>query len=337
MANPTMRALLCEEHGPPENLKLREIAVPMPGEGELLIRTHSAGLNFPDSLIIANKYQFKPALPFAPGGELAGWVEAIGPGVTRFAVGDRVSALTNFGAFAEYVIARESQTTAVPDNVDLDVAAVLTLAHGTSHHALKQRAHLRPGEKLLVLGASGGVGLAAVEIGKAMGAHVIAAASSPEKLAIAKAHGADDLLNYAEDDLKAKVRELAGPGGVDVIYDPVGDKLAEPAFRTMGWGGRYLVIGFAGGAIPSLPLNLPLIKGASIVGVFWGDFVARTPDLHQENMAELYAMLAAGQIRPFISARYPLEAGGSAIREMMARRISGKAVVTVAHETGDRV
>lgn len=323
----TMTALLCEEHGPPEALKLRSDApVPQPGPGEVLIKIHAAGLNFPDSLIIFDKYQFKPALPFAPGGELSGTIAALGEGVAGFALGDNVSALTNWGAFADYVVAKAASTTPIPEGVDLDVAAAITLAHGTSHHALKQRANLQPGETLLVLGASGGVGLAAVEIGKAMGARVIAAASTEEKLAIAKAHGADETINYTTADLKTAVKALA-PKGVDVIYDPVGDKLADPAFRTIGWGGRYLVIGFAGGEIPKLPLNLPLIKGASIVGVFWGDFVARTPDLHQQNMAELYAMLAEGRIKPLISARYPLAQGGEAIRAMMDRQVTGKVIV----------
>jgi NADPH2:quinone reductase len=201
------------------------------------------------------------------------------------------------------------------------------MAYGTSHHALKQRANLQPGETLLVLGASGGVGLAAVELGKAVGARVIAAASSEEKLSVAREYGADETVNYATDDLKAAVKELTGKAGVDVIYDPVGDRFAEPAFRTIGWGGRFLVIGFAGGDIPRIPLNLPLIKGASIVGVFWGDFVARTPDLHQQNMAELYQMMLDGKITPFISARCPLARGGAAIRSMMERKVTGKVII----------
>lgn len=322
-----MKALLCEEHGAPESLVMRDIAIPKPGYGEVLIRVHAAGLNFPDSLIIANKYQFKPALPFSPGAELSGTIAAIGDGVSGFARGQRVSALTNWGAFAEFVVAKASQTTPVPDGVDLDAAAAISMAYGTSHHALKQRANLQPGETLLVLGASGGVGLAAVELGKAMGARVIAAASSEEKLDIARRHGADETVNYAGTDLKAAVKDLTGTAGVDVIYDPVGDKFADPAFRTMGWGGRYLVIGFAGGEIPRLPLNLPLIKGASIVGVFWGDFVSRTPELHQENMAELYRMVLDGRISPFVSAHYPLEKGGEAIRAMMERKVTGKVLV----------
>jgi NADPH2:quinone reductase len=245
-------------------------------------------------------------------------------------VGDRVAALTNWGAFAEYAVASVTQTTLVPESMDLETASAFTLAYGTSHHALVQRAQLRAGENILILGAAGGVGLAAVEIAKALGAHVIAAASSAEKLELARAHGADELVNYATDDLKATMKTLTGGKGVDVVFDPVGDRLADPAFRSIGWGGRYLVIGFAGGQIPSLPLNLPLVKGASIVGVFWGDFVARTPALHAQNMAELYAWHAAGKLKPLVSARFDLAHGGDAIRWMMERKAVGKVVVAVA-------
>jgi NADPH2:quinone reductase len=328
MSDQTMKSLMCESFGPPEGLVLREVPVPQPGAGEVLIKIHSAGLNFPDSLIIQDKYQIKGPLPFAPGGELAGTVAAVGDGVTRLAVGDRVAALTHWGGFAEYVVAREERTTKVPASMDLDTASAFTLVYGTAHHALKQRGALQPGETVLVLGASGGVGLAAVEVAKAMGARVIAGASTAEKLAIAKAHGADDLINYAEQDLKAAVKELAGSKGVDVIYDPIGDKLANPAFRTIGWRGRYLVIGFAGGDIPAIPLNLALVKGAAIVGVFWGDFVARQPADHHANMAELYALHAAGKLKPLISARFPIPQGGEAIRQMMDRRVTGKVIVT---------
>lgn len=324
----TMQALLCEAFGPPEGLVLREVPVPQPGEGEVLIRVHAAGLNFPDTLIIQDKYQIKAPLPFPPGGELAGTVAAVGPGVSRLRVGDRVAALTHWGGFAGYAIAQEARTTVVPETMDLDTAAAFTLVYGTAHHALKQRGALKPGETVLVLGASGGVGLAAVEIAKAIGARVIAGASTTGKLAIARAHGADELVNYAEDDLKAAVKALTGGKGVDVVYDPVGDKLADPAFRTIGWEGRYLVIGFAGGQIPALPLNLPLVKGAAIVGVFWGDFVARDPAGHHANMAELYAMHAEGKLKPLISARFPMAQGGAAIRHMMDRRATGKIIVT---------
>jgi NADPH2:quinone reductase len=328
MSAETMQALLCEEYGPPESLKLKQVAVPRPGEGEIQIRIAAAGLNFPDSLIIENKYQIKPALPFAPGGEFAGTVTAVGPGVERFRVGDRVAALTNWGGFAEYGVARVDRTTLVPDSMDLETAAIFGFAYGTSQHAFRQRAALKAGETVLVLGASGGVGLAAVEVAKAMGARVIAGASTAEKLEIAKRHGADELVNYSGQDLKAEVKKLTGGRGVDVIYDPVGDRLADPAFRTIGWEGRYLVIGFAGGQIPSLPLYLPLVKGAAIVGVFWGDFVARDPEGHQRNMEELYAMHAQGKLNPLISARYPLDKGAEAIRSMMERKVTGKVVVT---------
>lgn len=332
MAEGMMRALVCESYGPPETLPLREIPIPQPGPGEVLIRTAAAGVNFPETLIIENKYQIKPPLPFSPGGELSGVIAAVGPGVDGFRPGDRVAALTNWGAFAEYVIARAERTTQVPDAMPLDVAAAFTMAYGTSHHALKQRAQLKPGETLLVLGAAGGVGLAAVELGKVMGAKVIAAASSPEKLQIAAAYGADALIDYSAQDLKATLKEMTGGQGVDVVYDPVGDRFAEPAFRSIGWEGRYLVIGFAGGQIPSIPLNLPLVKGASIVGVFWGDFVARSPGLHAENMAELYAWHAQGKLKPLISARFPLARGGAAIRWIMDRKAKGKVLVDVGQD-----
>jgi NADPH2:quinone reductase len=328
MSEKAMQALMCESFGPPEGLVLREIAVPAPGSGEVLIRVQASGVNFPDSLIIQDKYQIKAPLPFAPGGELAGVVETVGPDVTRFRPGDRVAALTHWGGFAEYALASEERMTLVPDSMDLDTASAFTLVYGTAHHALKQRGALQSGETILILGASGGVGLAAIEVAKAIGARVIAGASSAEKLAIAKAYGADHFVNYAEQDLKAVVKELTGGKGVDVVYDPVGDKLADPAFRTIGWGGRYLVIGFAGGQIPSLALNLPLVKGAAIVGVFWGDFVSREAAAHHANMAELYAMHAAGQLKPLISARFPIAEGGAAIRMLMDRRAAGKVIVT---------
>lgn len=330
MSDKTMQALMCEHFGPPEDLVLREVPVPQAGAGEVLIRIHASGLNFPDSLIIHDKYQIKAPLPFAPGGELAGVVAAVGDGITRFKVGDRVAALTHWGGFAEYVTAREDSVTLVPETMDLDTASAFTLVYGTSLYALKQRGALQPGETVLILGASGGVGLSAIEVAKAMGARVIAGASTAEKLAIAKAHGADLLVNYAEQNLKSVVKEMTGGKGVDVVYDPVGDKLADPAFRTIGWGGRYLVIGFAGGQIPAIPLNLTLVKGAAIVGVFWGDFVGRESAQHHANMAELYAMHAAGKLKPLISARFPVAEGGAAIRLMMDRKVTGKVIVSDA-------
>ncbi len=327
MTDNTMQALMCVEHGPPEQLQILDVPRPEPGEGEIQVRVHAAGLNFPDSLIIQNLYQFKPDLPFSPGGEFAGEVTKVGAGVDDFAVGDRVSCLTNWGGFAEYAAAEAYRTSKIPETMDFDTASILAFAYGTSQHAFKQRANLQPGETVLVLGASGGVGLAAVEVAKAMGARVIAGASTDEKLAIAKAHGADELVNYSTQDLKATVKELAGKAGVDVVYDPVGDALANPAFRTLGWEGRYLVIGFAGGEIPAVPFNLPLVKGASIVGVFWGDFVVRNPALHHANMAELYQWHAEGKLNPLISARYELADGAKAIRALMERKVTGKVVV----------
>jgi NADPH2:quinone reductase len=321
----TAKALLAEQHGEPETLVYRDVEIGEPGPGELRIRMEAAGLNFPDALIIRNLYQMKPPLPFSPGAELAGTVTAVGPDVDGFKPGDRVAALTNWGAFSEEVIASATQTTHVPDTMDARTAAAFTLAYGTSHHALKQRAQLKAGETLLVLGAAGGVGLSAVEIGKAMGARVIAAASTPEKLEIAREHGADVLFDYSTEDLRGGLKAL---GPVDVVYDPVGDRFSEPAFRTLRWGGRHLVIGFTGGTIPAIPLNLPLVKGASIVGVFWGDFVARDNALHQANMTELYEMHAEGKLKPLVSKSFPLAQGGDAIRWMMDRKALGKVIVT---------
>ncbi len=329
-----MQALVCEAYGPPETLKLRDMPIPQPGDGEIQIRVHCSGLNFPDSLIIENKYQFKPELPFAPGSELAGTVTAVGPGVDRFVIGDRVSALTSWGGFAEYAVANAQLATRVPETMDLETAGVFTCAYGTVYHALKQRARLQPGETVLALGASGGIGLATVEIAKAMGARVIAAASSDEKLAIAKAHGADELVNYKTHNLKDAVKQLTGKHGVDVISDPVGDALSEPAFRTMAWEGRHLVIGFAAGAIPAIPLNLTLLKGASIMGVFWGDFVVRTPAENHANMDELYELHAQGKLKPHISARYPLADGGKAIRAIMEGKVTGRAAILCNAENG---
>ncbi len=324
-----MKAVLCVEHGPPEKLVVQDIAVPEPGRGQLRIRVHAAGVNFPDTLIIQNLYQFKPALPFSPGGEAAGVVDAVGEGVEDLKVGDRVVAMTGHGCYAEYVIANRAQLVPIPDGMPDDLASGFTMTYGTSHHALKQRARLQPGETLLVLGAAGGVGLTAVELGKVMGARVIAAASSDEKLALCREYGADETINYATEDLKDRIKALTGGKGVDVVYDPVGDRFAEPAFRGIAWNGRYLVVGFAGGAIPSLPLNLPLIKGAAIVGVFWGAFTQAEPALHRENMAELLAWYREGKLKPHVSRHFKLEEGAEAIRWMMDRKATGKVVLMV--------
>ena len=323
-----MKALVCIEHGPPEKLVVQEMPIPEPGRGEVRIAMKAAGVNFPDALIIQNLYQFKPALPFSPGGEAAGIVDAVGEGVCRFKVGDKVIAMIGHGAFREYFLADEARLIPMADTMPFDVAAGFTMTYGTSHHALKQRARLQPGETLLVLGAAGGVGLTAVELGKLMGAHVIAAASSDEKLALCRDYGADEGINYSTEDLKERVKALTGGRGVDVIYDPVGGTYAEPAFRSIGWNGRYLVIGFAAGDIPKLPLNLPLIKGASIVGVFWGAFTAHEPALHADNMAELLAWFGEGRLKPHVSAHLPLHRGAEAIRMLMDRKAKGKVILT---------
>lgn len=323
-----MKALVCVEHGGPEKLVIQDLPSPQPGKGEVRVRMKAAGVNFPDVLIIQNLYQFKPPLPFSPGGEAAGIVDAVGEGVTRFKPGDHVIAMIGNGAFREEFLATERQLQPIPADMPFDAAAGFTMTYGTSHYALKQRAHLQKGETLLVLGASGGVGLAAVDLGRIMGARVIAAASTAEKLAICREHGADEVINYATEDLKARVKELTGGKGADVIYDPVGDRYADPAFRTIAWNGRYLVIGFAGGEIPKLPLNLPLIKGGSIVGVFWGAFTQHEPELHQQNMKELFDWFRAGRIKPHISGHFPLERGAEAIRMLMDRQAKGKVIIT---------
>lgn len=323
-----MKALVCVEHGPPEKLVVQDLPMPEPGRGEIRIAMKAAGVNFPDVLIIQNLYQFKPPLPFSPGGEASGVVDAVGEGVTRVKVGDKVIAMIGNGAFREYFLADESRVIPMADDMPFDVAAGFTMTYGTSHHALKQRAALQPGETLLVLGAAGGVGLTAVELGKLMGAKVIAAASSDEKLALCREYGADEVINYSTEDLKERVKHLTRGKGADVIYDPVGDRYAEPAFRSIAWNGRYLVIGFAAGEIPKLPLNLPLIKGASIVGVFWGAFTAQEPKLHAQNMAELLQWFAEGKLKPHVSAHLPLERGGEAIRMLMDRKARGKVILT---------
>ena len=324
-----MKAVLCVEHGGPEKLVIGDVPVPEPGKGQVRIAVRCVGVNFPDTLIIQNLYQFKPALPFSPGGEAAGIVDAVGEGITDIAVGDRVIAMTGHGCMAEQVIANRGQVVKMADGMNFDVAAGFTMTYGTSHHALKQRGALKPGETLLVLGAGGGVGLTAVELGKLMGAKVIAAASSDEKLALCREMGADEVINYSTEDLKDRIKVLTGGRGADVIYDPVGDRYAEPAFRGIAWNGRYLVIGFAAGAIPALPLNLPLIKGASIVGVFWGAFTQAEPALHRENMEELLRWYAEGKLKPHVSRHFTLDEGPAAIRWMMDRKAQGKIVLTV--------
>lgn len=324
-----MKAVLCKAFGPAETLVLEEIASPELKKTEVLIDVHAAGVNFPDTLIIEGKYQFKPPFPFSPGGEAAGIVSAVGEKVSHLKVGDRVMALTGWGSFAEQVAVPGYNVMPIPTKMDFNSAAAFGMTYGTSMHALKQRANLQPGETLLVLGASGGVGLAAVEIGKALGARVIAAASSADKLAVAKAAGADELINYSESNLKEEIKRLTNGQGADVIYDPVGGDLFDLAIRSIAWNGRLLVVGFASGRIPELPVNLCLLKGAAVLGVFWGAFAQRQPADNAANFAQLFAWHAEGKIKPLVSQVFPLAQAGAAIDCLGQRRAVGKLVVAV--------
>lgn len=323
-----MRALRCNRYGPPDLLAVESLPEPEPGPGEVVIDVKAASVNFPDLLVIENKYQFKPELPFTPGAELAGIVRAVGAGATQLRPGMRVAAYVRVGAFAERALAPADACVPLPDDADLAVAAAFTLAYGTSYHAVADRAALRAGETMLVLGAAGGVGLAAVEIGKALGARVIAAASSEKKLAVALEHGADAAIDYTRENLRERIAALTAGRGPDVIYDPVGGGYTEPAFRSIGWRGRYLVVGFANGEIPRLPLNLALLKGASIVGVFWGEFARREPRHNAAAFETLAKWLRAGKLRPLVSARYSLDEAPRALADMAARRVTGKIVIT---------
>ena len=324
-----MKAVLCKAFGPADSLVLEDIASPEAKKNEILLEVHAAGVNFPDTLIIEGKYQFKPPFPFSPGGEAAGVVKAVGEKVSHLKVGDRVMALTGWGSFAEEVAVPGYNVIPVPPSMDFASAAAFGMTYGTSMHALKQRANLQPGETLLVLGASGGVGLAAVEIGKAMGAKVIAAASSAEKLEVAKAAGADELIDYSASSLKDEVKRLTGGQGADVIYDPVGGDLFDQAIRSIAWNGRLLVVGFASGRIPELPVNLCLLKGAAVVGVFWGSFAQRQPQDNAANFQQLFAWHAEGKLKPLVSQTFPLEQAADAINHLAQRKAVGKVVVQV--------
>ncbi|MEO0316739.1 MAG: hypothetical protein RL404_416 [Pseudomonadota bacterium] len=322
-----MKAVVCKAWGLPETLVVEDLPERMAAPGEVMIDVMAAGVNFPDVLVIQNKYQFKPALPFTPGNELAGVVRAVGEGVDHLKAGDRVFAYVAHGAFAQQASVPANTVLKMSDDIDFDTAAALTLTYGTSHHAVVDRAQLKAGETMLVLGAAGGVGLAAIEIGKAIGAKVIAAASTDEKLAICRQHGADECINYSTEDLREGIKRVTGGKGPDVIYDPVGGGYTEPAFRSIAWRGRYLVIGFANGEIPKLPLNLPLLKGASVVGVFWGDFARREPAHHVAAMDELMQWHREGRIRPHISATYALAETPQALNDMASRKVTGKIVI----------
>ncbi len=324
-----MKAVLCQHHGEPESLVFTDVPVPQPEANEALIRVHAAAVNFPDALVIRNLYQFKPPLPFVPGGEVAGVVVATGAEVKSVKPGDRVYAMTRWGGFAEYAVAPEEHLMRLPEALDFDTAAALGMTYGTSYHALIDRGALKSGETLLVLGAAGGVGLAAVEIGKALGARVIAAASSPEKLAVCREYGADELVDYSREDLKERVKSLTAGQGVDVVYDPVGGPYSEAALRSCAWRGRFLVVGFAHGEIPKLPANLPLLKGCSIIGVFSGEYMRREPECYARDFATLFEWQRLGKIRPHIAERYPLERAAQAIRALMDRQVIGKVIVSI--------
>jgi NADPH2:quinone reductase len=323
-----MRAVLCKAFGPPESLVVEDVPSPTPGPGEVVMSVKAASVNFPDVLIIQNKYQVKPPLPFSPGSELAGVVKAVGDGVTGIAPGDRLMACTGYGAFAEEVRVDATRLLPIPAGMDFVTAASFILTYGTGDHALRDRGGLRPGETLLVLGAAGGVGIAAIEIGKALGARVIACASTDDKLAVCREHGADETINYATEDLRERIKGLTGGRGIDVVYDPVGGPYAEPALRSVGWRGRFLVIGFASGDIPKMPLNLPLVKGSSIVGVYWGDFTRREPQRFAESMQQLGRWYAEGRLKPHVSATFPLERASEALTLMANRQVKGKVVLT---------
>ena len=324
-----MKAVLCKAFGPADTLVIEDTNSPHIKKNEVLLDVHAAGINFPDTLIIEGKYQFKPPFPFSPGGEAAGVISAVGENVSHLNVGDRVMALTGWGSCAEQIAVPAYNILPMPDAMDFTTAAAFSMTYGTAMHALKQRGALQAGETLLVLGASGGVGLAAIEIGKAMGARVIAAASSAEKLEVARQAGADELINYQDEDVRERLKTLTKGQGVDVIIDPVGGDLFETVFRSIAWNGRMLVIGFASGTIPSLPANLPLLKGAAVIGVFWGSFAQRQPQDNVANFQQLFAWFAEGKLKPLVSQTFALEDTAQAINTLAARKAVGKLVIKV--------
>lgn len=335
-----MKAILCKTHGLPETLVMEDIDPPKAAAGEVVIDVHAAAVNFPDFLIIQNLYQFKPELPFTPGSEVAGVVSALGDGVKHYKIGDRVIGFGGHGAFREQTNVLERSCIPLPPSMDYHIGAAIGMTYGTSYHALKQRAQLQAGETILIMGASGGVGLAALDLAKTMGATVIAAASSEAKLQVCRDYGADETVLYPsgkmdKDESKAftnKIKELSGGKGVDVVYDPVGDAYAEPALRSIAWRGRYLVVGFAAGEIPRIPLNLTLLKGCAIMGVFYGNFMAVEQKNAMENLGELMAMQADGRIKPHISKVFPFADTAKAIDYIAARKATGKVVIDMGRK-----
>ncbi len=325
-----MKAVVCKEHGLPDKLELvTDWPEPTVGEHDVLIDVKAAGLNFPDVLMIQGKYQMQPEMPFIPGGECAGVVAAVGAKVSRFKVGDKVLSAGGSGAFCQRIAVHELGAYPMPDGLSFEQAAGVSITYFTSYYALKQRANLQPGETLLVLGAAGGVGTSAIELGKHMGAKVIAAASTDEKLALCKKLGADEVINYSKVSLKDAIKDLTGGKGVDVVYDPVGGDYAEPAIRGMAWNGRYLVIGFASGPIPKIALNLTLLKGCALVGVFWGRFTMEEPQVNLKNIEALWELFASGKISPVVTDVFPLEQYAAAFNCMMERRARGKVIITM--------
>ncbi len=322
-----MKAALVKAYGLPDSIVIEDVPSPEPGPGEVRLRIRACGVNFPDVLMVAGKYQFKPEMPFSPGAEMAGDIDAVGEGVENVSVGDRVFCMVGHGGMAEEIVVPAKAVVPIPGSLDYRTAAAVMLTYGTSYHALKQRAALAAGETLLVLSAAGGVGLAAVELGAKMGANVIAAASSEEKLALAREYGASETVNYSEAPLKDTIKAMTKGRGVDVIYDPVGGALFDDCLRSLAWRGRLLVIGFASGDIPSAPANLPLLKGASIVGVFWGAFTQHEPAAHEENTRELMQWFLAGELRPHIGNVLPLDEAAEAMNILARREAMGKVVI----------
>ncbi len=323
-----MKAVLCTRLGSTDDLELRDLPDPSPGAGEAVVRIAAVALNFFDTLIVAGKYQYKPDLPFSPGAEFAGTVESVGAGVSGLKAGDRVLGYARYGAARERLAIAAKRLVPLPDGLSFDRAAGLCVTYGTSYYALKNRAGLKHGETLAVLGASGGVGLAAVELGRVMGARVVACASSDDKLDFARRHGADEAVNYATGNLRDALKRIGGEHGIDVIYDPVGGDYAEAALRAIAWEGRFLVIGFAAGAIPKLPLNLVLLKSCDVRGVFWGSWTERDPEGHQANMADIVRWCAEGRLSGHVHATYPLAGAATALREIADRKAMGKVVLT---------
>ncbi len=323
-----MKALVCEAYGPVENLVYRDLPDPVPGAGEILVSIAAIGVNFPDGLLVEGKYQAKPQVPFMPGGEFAGQVAALGPGASGFAVGDRVLGWNvGRGAYAEQIAVPARELFPLPASMSMDQGAALLCATATAHHALRQRGRLQAGETLVVLGAAGGTGIAAVQIGKAIGARVIAVCSSDAKIAFAKSQGADAGINYSRDDLNQAIKTLTDGRGADVVYDAVGGDAFDACSRAMAWDGRLLVVGFASGRIPTLPVNLTLVKGYAVIGVFWGAFTEKEPTAHAANMRELFGWIETGQVRPVIDAVFPLTDGIAAIKKVTGRDVMGKVIV----------